>query len=141
MMSSEQIYDLLAALLDCDYSDPCVLEGVEYDMSDLVEDCNMSFGKVTLNELMMSAFAFGLRDFRKSIDERIEDLEHADELTGDEKEELDALKQLDPENDADSFHNYQDTSIWFRENKELYEKYCQKECDEFYENTGYDIGC
>lgn len=139
MLSSEQIYDLLAALLDCGYSDPCVLEGVEYDMSDLVEDCNMQFGKVTLNGLMMSAFAFGLRDFRKSIDERIEELESAESLTKAEKKELKALKQLDPENDAESFHNYQDTSIWFNENKELYEKYCQKECDEFCENTGYEI--
>lgn len=130
---------LLSELLDCGTSDVDILEDVEYDISDLVEDCNMGFGKVTLNGLMMSAFAFGLRDFRKSIDERIEELESAESLTKAEKKELKALKQLDPENDAESFHNYQDTSIWFNENKELYEKYCQKECDEFEENTGYEI--
>lgn len=130
---------LLSELLDCGYCDVDILEDVEYDISDLVEDCNMSFGKVTLNGLMMSAFAFGLRDFRKSIDERIEELESAESLTKAEKKELKALKQLDPENDAESFHNYQDTSIWFNKNKELYEKYCQKECDEFEENTGCSI--
>ena len=130
---------LLSELLDCGYYDVDILEDVEYDLSDLVEDCNMSFGKVTLNGLMMSAFAFGLRDFRKSIDERIEELESAELLTKAGKKALKALKQLDPENDAESFHNYQDTSIWFNKNKELYEKYCQKECDEFEENTGYSI--
>ena len=72
---------LLSELLDCGTSDVDILEDIEYDVSDLIEYCDMQFGKVTFNGLVVSAFAFGLRDFRKSIDERIEELESAEKGT------------------------------------------------------------
>ncbi len=130
---------LLCELLDCGTSDVDILEDIEYDVSDLVEYCDMNFEKVTLEGLVICAFSFGLRDFRKSIDKRIKVLESAESLTKAEKKELKSLKQLDPENDSEWYFNYLDTSIWFNENNELYKKYCQEELDEFYENTGYEI--
>lgn len=129
----------LSELLDCGYCDVSILEDIEYDITDLAEYCKINFGEVNLGGIVISAFSFGLSDIYKSIERRIQELDAEDVLTDEQKEEVEALKVLDPHGDADWYFNFLDTSIWFHKNKELYEKHCQEECDEFYEKTGYEI--
>ena len=132
--------DVLVALLDCGYGDLGVLDDCKYDLvDDIAEmlDCEM---KVTLNGLAWAMFRHGLSDIRYAIEERIEELEERDELSDEEQAELDELQTLDPYEDTESFHNFIDTSIWFRANKDIYEKYLQTALAEFEKNTGYSIG-
>lgn len=130
---------LLAELLECGVVDPEILKDVDYSITDLVECCNCNFGKVTLEGLVAVTFSFGLRDLRKSIEERIKEISSYQSLDKAERKELSSLKKLDPDNDTESYFNFLDTSIYFVNNKEIYKKYCKKELDEFYEKTGFEI--
>ena len=129
----------LSELLDCGYADVSLLEEIKYDITDLVEDCRLNFGRVELNCILMTAVRFGISDIEKSVESRIAELESEEFLSEEEVDELKSLKSLKPFEDIESFHNYLDSSVYFIDNEEVYEKYCQEALDEFYENTGFEI--
>ena len=131
--------DLLTELLDCGYADLTVLEDCEYDFCDVIEYCKDAGMSLNLNSLAWSMFQIGIADIRRAVEDRLDELEIKDELNEEEQEELDALKELDPDEDIESFHNWLDTSVWFSKNGEVYRKYVNEAIDEFAENTGYSI--
>lgn len=152
-MSKDMMENLLINLLDCGYLDLRVLNGCEYDISDLIEECKeMGYEKPDLNNLAYAMFYIGKNDLQEAIDERIVNLEDAisDGLVDDDQEkkegiekQIEELKTLDAREDFESFHNYLDTSIYLsnhaEEKREIYEKYLQKELDQFEENTGFSL--
>lgn len=143
-MKTEQMKDLLTVLLDCGYLDLRVIENCEYDFSELLEEVrDMGYEKPNLNNLAYAMFHVGTRDISSSIENRIGDLSaDSESLNQEDQEELQALKQLEPFEDIESFHNYIDTSIYFScsdEKRDIYMKYCESELDHFSQNTGFSI--
>lgn len=131
---------LLTELLDCGYADLSVLEDCKYDFYDVIDYCKNAYFNLTLNNLAYSMFQIGIADIRRAVEKRIDELESKDELTDEEHEELIAIFALTPDIDIESFHNYLDTSVWFRNNGEVYRQYFKEAIDEFADNTGYSIG-
>lgn len=134
--------EMLVELLDCGYADLSVLEDCKYDFCDVIDECKEMDAPITLNNLAYCMFYIGLRDLNLKIGERKNELDgkaEGGELTDDEKEELEAIEDLDAYEDTCSFHNYLDTNIWFEKNGEIYERYFEEALDEFAENTGYSI--
>lgn len=75
----------------------------------------------------------------KQLNEYQDYLDNAKPLLPDMQTELENLKQLKPFEDIESFHNYLDTSIYFINNSEIYNQYCEQELKTFTENTGFEI--
>ena len=133
--------DLLIEVMECGYGDLSVLDDVEYDMSEILEMCHDWYGNYNLNNVMRVVFQKGIDDIADALHERLCELAgiaHED-LTEEEHEEYSDLLRLDPDEDIESFHNYLDTSVWFRTHGEIYEKYLAEAVHDFAMNTGYDI--
>lgn len=134
--------DLLTALLKCGWMDLDILLDCQYDFDELVDDFRDNFGATTtidVNNLAYAMFDKGKSEIRQFIEDRIETLKDEDELSEEEQQELDALQGLEPYEDIESFHNFIDTSVYFSDNQELYEKYCSEALDTFTKNTGFSL--
>ena len=55
------------------------------------------------------------------------------------QEQIDELECCDPEEDVEWFCNCLDTSIWFRDNEEIYRKYLEDEISDIEENMGFEF--
>ena len=144
---------LLSSILGCGYLDLSVLDDCEYDFDEMVEECKFNFGEISLNGLARTMFAMGIRDIEEWINNRIEEIkgemeyfyfEDGENEEDDEeymmlRKELEELEELKPWEDIESFHNYLDTSIYFIDNGETYNTYCEEALKEFECNTGYSI--
>lgn len=132
---------LLCAILDCGIADLSVIEDCEYDMEEIAEECRFQFGKVSLNGMSECIFYKGKRGIQDAIDDRINEIEDIDEesRTSDEREEYVDLLSLNPYEDIEEFHNFLDTSVWFKKNGSLYKKYVPSALERFEQNTGYYI--
>lgn len=135
--------DLLVELLGCGYADLSVLEECRYDFSDIIEECYMVYGKLELNALAKIMFDIGISEIENYICHRIEKIEDEVEeehmLSEELRKELYALRELDPHEDIESFHNFLDTSIWVNKHHRTYKRYLGLALDEFENNTGYCI--
>lgn len=135
--------DLLVELLGCGYADLSVLEGCKYDFSDIIEECYSVYGKLELNALAKIMFDIGISEIENYIEHRIEEIEDSVEyenmLHEELRKELHALRELDPHDDIESFHNYLDTSIWVNNHKRTYKRYLGPALDRFADDTGYCI--
>lgn len=139
---------LLSEILNCGYLDLCVLEDCKYDYSDLIENCKFSFGEINLNNLARTMFDMGIGEIEDSIQARIEELkrelsyyeeDYFDKEIEEMRDVLKTLTKLSPFEDIESCHNYLDTSIYFINNSEIYNSYCQEELKTFTDNTGFTI--
>lgn len=52
---------------------------------------------------------------------------------------IDELECCDPEEDVEWFCNCLDTSIWFKDNEEIYRKYLEDEISDIEENMGFEF--
>ena len=130
---------LLTSILDCGYADIYLLEDCQYDMEDVIEYLEDSGLKMNINALVYAMFQLGKGEIQQAIDDRIKELESEEELSEEEQDELNLLKELDPYDDIESFHNYLDTHVYFSSNRETYEKYLESALNTFSEKTGFDI--
>lgn len=135
--------ELLTELLDCGYGDLGILEDCEYDFCDVIQECKDCEMELTVNNLCWAMFQLALADFEQSINERIEKL-HEELEDGIDAipvhEELEALESLDVREDIETYHNYIDTHVWFRNNEEIYRRYLSSAMDDFEDHTGFCIG-
>lgn len=53
---------------------------------------------------------------------------------------IELIRSLNTEEDVSSYHNWLDTHVWFEKNGDIYKRYLQDALEEFYENTGFEIG-
>ena len=138
--------DLLTEICDCGYGDLYLLEDCEYDLGEIVEECQTTFGNLKINNLVRTMFDFGLRDIEDAIKTRLAEfddiVEEKGRLSKAEIEERDALETLEPFEDMQSFHNYIDTHIWVdaKEQVNIYPAYMQEALNRFCEMTGFEIG-
>ena len=136
--------ELLMALLQCGSLDLSILDGVGYDLGEIVEELRAEGLEVTLNLITGEIFRKGQIELEEAVMEAIEDRK-AMMLGCDEdeeerlQEEIDELETLDPESDMDWFCNCLDTSCWFAENEEVYRKYLADKIREIEDNMGFSF--
>lgn len=142
-MNSNAEY-LLSTLLQCGTADLSLLEDVDYDLDEIAKECQEEFGCLELNAMMEIVFSRGLEELDTAVKDRIaqlEAIENEQELDEDEKKELDCIRELHPLEDAEQYHNFLDTSIWWRDDDKVgYCLYFQDALDNFYKMTGFEIG-
>ncbi len=136
--------DLLMNLLHCGSLDLGEIDRVGYDFCDILELLDdIPIQKVGFNGLMRLVIEYGISRIKDALDTRMIELrayKSAGTMTKDEKKELKALENLDPDEDIQSYHNYIDTHVYFEHNAGIYRRYLAEALDDFYEGTGYEIG-
>lgn len=134
--------EFLKAVLDCGDADLILLDGIGYDLVELVAELSRSRTQPTLKNIINAAFAKGIREMQLRLSDRIGELEHISKfasggLNDEEKAELNELRSLNPSKDIQSAFDYQATSIWFARNKELYKKYFRRGIESIEYGTGF----
>lgn len=133
--------DFLMSLLHCGSLDLRLIDGVEYDWCYIL-DSEMLNEDFSLTSVMSAVFDFGKQKIEEAIEGRISYLEDTKETYGisdERQEELDSLRKLEPYEDLEEYHNYIDTHVTCTRHKEMYQKYLQKELDDFADGTGFEI--
>lgn len=140
-MSESWKDDVLATIMECGTLDLSILTDVEYDLCELLETCCDVYGDFNINHVMLLVFEKGIEEIQEAVQERMSELAGIveEEMTPEEHEEYHELARLDPFADIESYHNFLDTSVYFRAHGEIYRKYMQDALDDFAGNTGYDI--
>lgn len=141
MMSAKD--SLLLTLLGCGTLDLEMLEDIHYDFDDVIDRLDgLSIQEAGFNGLMRAVVDVGIIHIQEALEEKLAELHgYRDEgvMTEGDKQELQALEQLDPDRDIHSYHNYLDTSVWFEKNGSAYRRYLTEAIDSFEENTGLYI--
>lgn len=141
MISSRE--DFLMTFLGCGLFDLRLIDDVEYDWCDVLERVDFScLGERKLSAIMHAVFDLGKDRLNEAIRERIDYLEDAKKTYGISEEqatELEELKELDPYEDLEEFHNYLDTHISCVKHKAVYEAYLAKELEDFADGTGFEV--
>ncbi len=141
MMSAKD--SLLLTLLGCGTLDLEMLEDIHYDFDDVIDRLDgLSIQEAGFNGLMRAVVDVGIIHIQEALEEKLAELHgYRDEgvMTEGDKQELQALEQLDPDRDIRSYHNCLDTSVWFEQNGSAYRRYLSEAIDSFEENTGLYI--
>lgn len=138
---------LLSEILDCGIGDLCILEGCNYNWSDIVNHCKENYGEssVTLENLFYSIIDFGMMDLVSEIEEKIDEIKKKIYETNDEDEidklesVLEELRIISPQDDIGFYFNYLDNNVYFNNNEEIYTRYLKDEIDNFENNTGFSL--
>lgn len=134
---------LLCEMLSCGSLDLKMLDDVGYDWGKILDQADWPRDDIDFNILMRGVIDLGIIEIRDAVGDRIAELEiialNERDLDGDEEEELLELRNLDPDNDIESYHNCLDTRVWFEDNGDIYRKYLSKALDKFADNTGFEI--
>ena len=131
MANVDMYKSILCAVLDCGYLDLNMLDDADEDfvVEAIDEMCNERCD-VSLNGIFGTMFSRVQYELRCAVENRIEELEgyEASDCIGeDEKDELESLKELDPDNDVTWYINWTDTHIYICEDKEeIYRKYFEE---------------
>lgn len=141
MISSRE--DFLMTFLGCGQLDLKLIDDVEYDWCDVLERVDFScLGERKLSAIMHAVFDLGKDRLNEAIGERIDYLEDTKKTYGiseEQETELGELKELDPYEDLEEFHNYLDTHISCVNHKAVYEVYLTEELEEFADETGFEV--
>lgn len=141
MISSRE--DFLMTLLGCGQLDLKLIDDVEYDWCDVLEQVDFScLGERKLSAIMRAVFDLGKDRLNEAIGKRIDYLEDTKETYGiseEQETELEELKELDPYEDLEEYHNYIDTHITCVNHKAVYEVYLSEELADFADGTGFEV--
>lgn len=136
--------NLLLALLGCGTLDLDMLDDVKYDFYDIIDQLDgQPIQEAGFNGLMRAVVDVGIIHIKEALEDRLRELRwnrDNDNLSDRETEELNALEQIDPDDDIRSYHNCLDTNVWFERNGAVYRTYLSEAVDSFEENTGLCIG-
>lgn len=141
--------EILMVLLECGSLDLRILEGVGYDLGDIVEELSADGIKPTLNAITDEIFRRGQCELVASVEDAIEERKDQQAETDDSEEgeaeyerlqeEIDELESLNPEEDMEWFCNCLDTSCWFSSNEEIYRKYIPEAIRNIEDNMGFEF--
>lgn len=141
--------DILMVLLECGSLDLQILEGVGYDLGDIVEELSADGIKPTLNAITDEIFRRGQCELVAAVEDAIQERKDQQAETDDTKEgeteydrlqdEIDELESLNPEEDMDWSCNCLDTSCWFSNNEEIYRKYIPEAISNIEDNMGFEF--
>ncbi len=93
------------------------------------------------NDVLRAAVSVGIIDIKEAISERTFLLEATQGIHGklepEEAEELEALRDLHPDDDIEGDFNFLATHVWFKNNGPVYRRYLPDAVDEFEDNVGF----
>ncbi len=136
--------EICCAFLECGYLDLQILDDVGYSIGEIIDDLRDEDIKPTLNAITDEIFRRGVEDLKEKIDDRVRDLEYGlESCEDDEREEMkqqkEALESLDPDEDIEWYCNCLDTSIYYVNNREVYEKQLEADIMDIECDMGFDI--
>ena len=146
MANVEMWKSVLCELLDCGYLDLSILDDADEDyVLEAIEDCKANRIPVSLNAITDCMFFNAQTEIHQSIVSRFDELEDdvenkcADE---DELKELEAIKELNPEEDITWYCNCLDTGIYICNDKyNVYKEYFGDLLDELENKMGFEFEC
>lgn len=140
---------ILMVLLECGSLDLRILDDVGYDLGEIVEELQAGGIKPTLNAITREIFRKGQRELVEAVEGAIEERKDQQADTDDAEkgeaeydrlqDEIDELESLDPEDDMEWFCNCIDTSCWFSNNEEIYQKYIPEAISNIEDNMGFEF--
>lgn len=138
-MTNQEV--ILCNLLKCGTLDLPYLEGINYEVGDIVNEIIYNYGieNLSLNAIFTEVFNYGIRDLQEVIENAISNLENEVENDDELKEEFEDIKSLNTENDIEYYCNCLDTSIYFTNNENIYRKYFEDEISNIEYNMGFDF--
>ena len=142
MANCSMYQSILCALLDCGSTDLQMLDGANEDFVINAIVALQSQGiDVSLNGIFEEMFMTVQSRMQDILETRIGDLEcykDSDSISDEEAEELEAIKELNPDEDITWYLNWLDTHIYIDGDKEeTYWKYFKSELDNFESDTGF----
>lgn len=146
MANTEMWKSILCELLDCGYLDLNILDDADEDyVLEAIEDCKDNGIPVSLNAITDAMFLEAQTRINGEWDARLDEL-GSDEANGyadeDELKELEAIKELNPEDDISWYCNCLDTGIYIVNDKyDVYKEYFGDLLDELEDKMGFEFGC
>lgn len=146
MANTEMWKSILCELLNCGYLDLNILDDADEDyVLEAIEDCKANGIPVSLNAITDAMFLEAQTRINGEWDARLDELgsdeanDYADE---DELKELEAIKELNPEEDITWYCNCLDTGIYIINDKyDVYKEYFGDLLDELENKMGFEFGC
>lgn len=145
MANTDMWKSILCELLDCGFLDLNILDDADEDfVLEAIEDCKAHGIPISLNAITECMFLNAQTEIHQSIVSRFDELEDnmenkcADE---DKLKELEAIKELNPEEDINWYCNYLDTGIYIVNDKyDVYKEYFGDLMDELENKMGFEFG-
>lgn len=134
---------LLCELLECGTADLSIIDGCEYDISDIIAEAKGYGENITLATYVMAILNILRNEINSLIDTQkteinveIDRLEGDHETIKDLKEIYLNLCKLNPYEDFELWFNYLDTHISIIHNEEVYEFYLKSELEMLIGDSG-----
>lgn len=134
---------LLCELLECGTADLSIIDGCEYDISDIIAEAKGYGENVTLASYVNGIANLLKDEIHSLIDNRKTEIkEEIDKLEGDSKTIKDLediyveLCKLTPHDDFELWFNYLDTHISILHNNDIYEHYLKSEIEMLIADSG-----
>jgi hypothetical protein len=146
MANTEMWKSILCELLDCGYLDLDILDDADEDyVLEAIENLRFEGLEISLNAITSEMFWRAGDDIASAVENRKEELQGFEaemSITDDECEELEAIEELNPDEDIEWFCNCLDTSIYIVNDKyDVYKKYFGDLLDELESKMGFEFGC
>lgn len=125
---------VLKAVLGCGTGDLYMLDGIGYDLGEMVEEMIAEGINPTLNNILGDVFRRGVEELAQLISDRL-----CEPGEDDSEEVLEALRSLKPERDISWRCNCRDSGIRFCENEEIYRDYLPEEISQVEESMGFSF--
>ena len=139
--------DLLMEILECDRSDLAIIDGIVYDLGEIVDDLKRNGGDITLYAIVDKVFLKGQSDLKDAVKDAIKEREErkheTDSTEEGEKErckiqkEVDELKRLNPAEDMKWVCDYSDISCRLSDSDGIYQKYLADEIENIESDMGF----
>lgn len=125
---------VLKTVLDCGTGDLYMLDGIEYDLDEMVEEMITDGINPTLNNILGNVFRRGVEELAQLISDRL-----CEPGEDDSEEVLDVLRSLNPEQDISWRCNCRDSGIRFCENEEIFRDYLPEEISKVEKSMGFSF--
>ena len=145
MANTNMWKSILCELLNCGYLDLDILDDADEDyVLEAIEDCKANGIPVSLNAITDAMFLEAQTRINGEWDARLDEL-GSNEANGyaddDELKELEAIKELNPEEDITWYCNCLDTGIYIINDKyDVYKEYFGDLLDELENKMGFEFG-
>ena len=145
MANTDMWKSILCELLNCGYLDLNILDDADEDyVLEAIDDCKSNGIPVSLNAITYSMFIAAQSEINVALYERINvlaDYEANGNIDKDELKELEAIKELNPDEDIRWYCNCLDTGIYIANDKyDVYKEYFGDLLDELEGKMGFEFG-
>ena len=132
---------LLCEMLSCGSMDLDMLDFIGYGWDEILDQMDWPREGLDFNDVLRAAVSVGIINIKEAISERTFLLEATQGIHGklepEEAEELEALRDLHPDDDIEGDFNFLATHVWFKSNGPAYRRYLPEAVDNFEDNVGF----